>query len=941
MAVLVATRRHALPGFLLLAFAWSAAAAQPEADALYGRPILALSFRGDAAVDEKALAKLTDLGPGQPLTSHAVGTALKNLFATRRFSDLWVEAAPAGEGALVTIAFTAVPRIERIDLTHGLPTRGKIRDALGLNSGDVWTETAGENAKRTIEKLLANQGYFDARVAVLVEAGSSDTSVDVRFDVALGRVYRVGPVEFLGPTDPLAASELVDAMRLVPGTRYREARAREATDRLRAFLAKKGYARAEVRFEGERHDPMSGLAMPRYALFVGPHVVLEVTGESVSFVKKSPDSPWAKGEPPDEDSVRFLTESLRRAYQESGYARAKVSAAFQVKPDEEVVKITIDRGERYAISRVELKGVTALEASEVTGVMATSRRGFLSTGRLVDHDLQMDRESITALYRSRGYEDVRALPPIVKDGPRPFTLEVIFPVEEGRQVLVGRVTVNGVRAIPLATIEKQLGMKAGRPLDPGLVKSDVDRLRSLYAERGFVNARVTERTTTTAEPPVADVVYEIDEDGNVTFGKTVVRGTRRTRTRVVERELSWKEGDPFSLTKVAESNQNLSRLGVFQRVELADEPTDPETRSKTMLVTLTEGKPWSLLYGIGGEYDRLADKPFNLRLSAGVSYQNLFGRALVAGLEGRFSPRESRALFTLRDRSLFDLKIPTSFSVFLAEQFRPTYQVRRRGVFLDLEKRLSNTLKTAFRYQYEIVVPKADDAAVLSSLERQNQQNAISSIGLSLTYDGREPDPFDPRRGFFVAADVKYAFPFVDANARFLKGFVQATMYRPYQKTTFAVGLRLGLIQSLAACDPVAHPGCPPNLEIPIVERFYAGGRTTQRAFALDALGIIPQTLTVDSNGNYQGVGGNGLLLANAEWRIPVYGNLGLSLFVDVGNVWANFRKMKLSEIRPGAGIGLHYLTPVGPILLEYGWKLDKKTGERPGELNLSIGYPF
>ncbi len=130
---------------------------------------------------------------------------------------------------------------------------------------------------------------------------------------------------------------------------------------------------------------------------------------------------------------------------------------------------------------------------------------------------------------------------------------------------------------------------------------------------------------------------------------------------------------------------------------------------------------------------------------------------------------------------------------------------------------------------------------------------------------------------------------------------------------------------------------CAPNLIIPVPERFFAGGTSTHRAFTRDNLGIYPQTLNEDGIG----VGGNVLLIGNAEWRIPVTGGFEVALFVDVGNTWADPKNVNLGEIRTGVGVGLHYLTPVGPLRLEYGLKLDRKPGEDAGAFAFAVGYPF
>jgi outer membrane protein insertion porin family len=153
------------------------------------------------------------------------------------------------------------------------------------------------------------------------------------------------------------------------------------------------------------------------------------------------------------------------------------------------------------------------------------------------------------------------------------------------------------------------------------------------------------------------------------------------------------------------------------------------------------------------------------------------------------------------------------------------------------------------------------------------------------------------------------------------------------------------------------QPGEPDNLQVPVNVRFYAGGRVTNRAFPIDLLGIPDQTLrcVTLAEGSCKlpvsvvAVGGAGQLITNLEWRFPIFGVVGGTLFADGGNVWAGWRAVNFNEMRWGGGIGLRADTPVGPIRLEYGWKFHPQTylvngaavRESPGELFFSFGNAF
>ena len=471
------------------------------------------------------------------------------------------------------------------------------------------------------------------------------------------------------------------------------------------------------------------------------------------------------------------------------------------------------------------------------------------------------------------------------------------------------------------------------------VDADLATIRSALGDGGFPDARVEARTkrivSEPGSPAVVDVADDVSEGGHAVFGKTILRGVRATRLSVLERELAYREGSPFSMERLIKTQQNLERLGVFSRVDVSGLAADDGGEARSILVSVEEAKPWSLLYGFGLEYDQKAQRALNPRLSLALTNSNLFGRAIGGVVEARYSRRDSQVVLRLADRSIFDSGLAGTVTGYVADEIRESYSVRRGGSFLEFGRPLVGKLRGAVRYQYEIVQPTAPPD-ILSEIERQDQRILINSVGASLAVDARD-DPIVPTRGVFAALEGKFAFPAAAADAHFLKGFAQVAAYRPFGGGTLVGSLRAGMTKSLVTCNPEVNPLCLPNLDTPIVERFFAGGRTTHRAFPLDDLGIPGQTVQLSGSG----IGGNALLIANLEWRVPLTGGIGLVLFADWGNVWAGPSYVSLAEGRWGAGLGLHYLTPVGPFRLEYGFRLDRKPKEDAGALSFSIGYPF
>lgn len=932
--------------FLALVLAAPAATAQPSGpDALYGKAVASLSFRGDGPVDERRMAGLTELKPGKLLTEGAVRLSVRNLFATRRFSDLAVEAAPSGDGVAVVVVFSAAPRITTLEMTPGIPARGHILDAVGLGPGDPWESDRRPAYEASIQRVLRDEGYFEPAVSTSVETGGDETSVDVRFDVRPGPRAVTAPPQWDGSLAPLSAADFLAKAKQKMGKPYRKTVVREDAERFESELHKRGYSRAEVRLVDERYDAARAAASPRYTVFVGPLVVLRVVGEKESAVRRHADSPWRKGEPPDEDAVELLRLALKRSYEEKGYAKATVQVTFDTQPDREIVTFTIDKGARWSVARVDVPGAVSLPPKRVASALETRPRGVLETGRYVGDEAARDRDALASLYRQGGWRNVRIAPPAVTDGKGEHTLDVTFAVDEGVRTVVDGVRVQGMRLLSEKDLVPRLAVKPGAPYSESAVSDDAALLQSLYVDRGFVDAKVEATTHLSRPEPLqaerAEVLYAVTEGTPVVFGKTIVRGNRRTKPFIIEDRLANAEGAPFSLTKLLDTQQSLAQLGVFERIDITTLETDPETMSKSVLVTVSEARPWSLTYAVGAEYNpqnnASLSEQLSLRLSLAVTYNNLFGRALEVGVEGRVSNNDPRLIFTARERSLFSGRVPLSLAVYDTKDVpSPAYDVRRRGTFLQGEYRLSKTLRTGLRLQYELVEPSSDPG--LGADQRGNQESRIASVSGGVTWDKRD-DPLNPRSGFLLGTDLKYAFPLLAADAHFFKMLSQAGLYRPFGKTRFAFSLRAGVIWNFAACpDALVEAGtCAPNLIIPVPERFFAGGTSTHRAFTRDNLGIPGQTLNADGIGE----GGNFMLIGNAEWRIPVAGGFEVAFFVDAGNTWADPTNVNLGQIRTGAGIGLHYLTPVGPLRLEYGLKLDRKPGEDAGAFAFSVGYPF
>jgi outer membrane protein assembly factor BamA len=202
----------------------------------------------------------------------------------------------------------------------------------------------------------------------------------------------------------------------------------------------------------------------------------------------------------------------------------------------------------------------------------------------------------------------------------------------------------------------------------------------------------------------------------------------------------------------------------------------------------------------------------------------------------------------------------------------------------------------------------------------------ISSLNPAVVWDLRD-SPFNPTRGSIHGANVKEAMDLLGSKANFTKATVQTTWFFPLaERSVLALSARAGM----------AWPH-KDTLEVPINERFYLGGGTTVRGYIQDSIGPPSD---VPASSSKVPTGGDGMVQLNAETRLNTAEGSGVVFFIDAGNVWVQ-QAIHLNDLRAAYGMGLRYSTPVGPLRVDYGQKIHRRTGESPGELHFNIGHAF
>lgn len=944
--------------------------------------IAAVELRGQAPEGGvEGLLPLLALRVGEPLTDRAVRETLRNLHASGQVATARVDSRELGGGEVVVTVSLRPHRLVRGIRFEGIDAENEeispeaLSALLSLRPGQPLVGDALAQDARTLQDHLQGLGFPAARVEPRLDlAAQSLAGAEVSFVLETGPRATVGSLVFEGDLGPFAATELIEHLGVAPGEPVVEEAVADSAEALRVWLVDSGYRQARV--EPPRRQirygrpssvegasvvvpSLAALSAPApsvdlvYSLQLGPKFRLVVEGAEQEKLERRGLLSVLDGEGYDPALLVRTREQLVRWYQEKGHYDVLVAAEEErlQGPDakEEVeLRVMVEPGLRYELESFTVEGNEVIGDQRLQELVATSppRRLVPGSGRLVSAVLQEDMTNLRSFYALEGFYQARVADPVItKDGQE---LRVAVEVEEGPQRRLAAVVITERRWLPPEAagaepglpLEDLLGARwreslptvPGGPYHPQRVEESAELVRDRLRDAGYPWVQVSPRVTWIHDT-LAEVELRLLRGPRALVGRVVLRGQQHTEEPVLRRFVDLQPGDPIARRRLLEVERSLARLGIFSRVDVRALPGEAGSTQRNVLVEVEEGRARRVSYGLGYDSDD------GIRGLLGYSHKNLWGRALSLQLDLRASERDERYRILLSQPYLGRWDVPVNYTLFRFDEDRESFRQQSRGFRTEAFRELPRGRRVALVYDYRRI-DLEDVQGSLAAIDPQDREIQINSLIPSLLVDRRD-DPFDPTRGWSTALQLQYAFPVLGADAQFLKAFVQQTAYLDLERYgVLAASLRVGAIEPLGSGRDAAE-GLNP---VPIGERFFAGGRTSHRAFERDLLGIDGVTRIATEEGG--GVrllprGGNALLLLNLEARFPLTAALGGTAFLDIGNVWADWRDLDLDQIRYGLGAGIRYRSPIGPIRLEAGWNLDRQPGEGSVEFHLTFGNPF
>lgn len=631
----------------------------------------------------------------------------------------------------------------------------------------------------------------------------------------------------------------------------------------------------------------------------------------------------------DHKAIKQGVEAIKKLYNDKGFRFVDVQSEVDVnrQTKEATVYIRINEGEKYKIKGIRFEGAKAFKPKKLSRLMKTKKKGLFRPGVFKEAVFQKDLERVRLYYQQEGYLDVKIEPSFDYDQKEKRIFIKIL-LDEGKHYVTGDIKIEGNRLFPESEIWQSLEMLSGFTYSQFYLSRDLEYIRDYYHQRGYMDARVVPDIQLNRETGKVDIKYQIQEGDLYFVEKIVVRGNTKTRDGVIRRELRIRPGEKFDGAKIAKSKQRLENLDYFEEVTYDTEPASSGAPNRRDLIfRVKEKRTGELSFGGGiSSVDRfvgfaeISQRNFDL-----LNWPRFTGGGQSLSLSARIGSITQNFNVSFVEPYLFNK--PISFATDLFNIRRDNRNVdfdeERRGFNVNFSRLMRDIFRLGTGYTLERVTldDLSEDApAIVREVEGNNW---LSRWRAFTSLDTRD-SVINPLKGTLVTLNGDLIGGFLGGDQDYYILQTSATQYVTLQKRhTIELKVRLGIADEFGN-----------SRNVPVFDRFYAGGLGTVRGFNYRRVGPIEAG---------DAIGGKSILIGNLEYTFPIpyLEAFKLAAFTDAAHVdreaYDFFGRFSIS-----VGPGIKIKTPIGPMAFYYGFPVsgrDEKNRNGRFEFSLSRGF--
>ncbi|MCB0422829.1 MAG: BamA/TamA family outer membrane protein, partial [Bdellovibrionales bacterium] len=655
--------------------------------------------------------------------------------------------------------------------------------------------------------------------------------------------------------------------------------------------------------------------------------------------------------------AREIVERLRKEYLQQGYANVRIN--YDVEEDSKEfkrkVKIKIDEGHRIKIGSLQFTGHISRPSDYYGKFVKSNSTELIARGYYNREDLNLAFENLTTHLKNQGFLHAKVRSIRMDYNKRKDAANITADLDEGPLTQIRKIRFQGNKAFQRIELEKLLLISNNSPLHLRDLEESLQNLTDFYKSHGYLEANISQDRSKLVRynktETQADIYFEIFEGPQVIVDSVRIEGNVHLLDEVILRESELVPGMVLTPDDILEAKGRLNKLDVFSNIEIDTNNKFTTTSKRTVIVKVTERKPG--LFKVGAGFTD--ENQITVHGFTGVSF--VWPSTRVLSTRGEVSESlaephfpEYKVTVGYLEPYLFKSnwkgRVNLSRKVVVDEYF-PSQKVAtifesNKLAFL-VERNVTSKFKFIWNFWTKeqnrsilndptktLLVPKTDGSPP-ETFEPSTQD--IVTIGPALDYDARD-NPFLPTEGYLLRFNMDYSDPIIGSSEKinFYRYQAQANHYLKFGRTVWANSARAGYGKNLSDES---------GSGIPTSHAFFLGGISTLRGFGGNSTyERIPNGIelpVVDGSNDLIISDDTTFYLYKSEFRFTVWDSFGLALFYDAGSVTVKGIKME-NPIRQAIGFGLRYNTPVGPVSLDIGFKVDPQEGEDKYRVHFSFG---
>lgn len=623
----------------------------------------------------------------------------------------------------------------------------------------------------------------------------------------------------------------------------------------------------------------------------------------------------------DEANAKEASERIKAYYESKSYFDTIVE--YKIKnldnTDGLELEFIVNRGENIVIDNVYLSGAKKLSYSDIEPAVVNKEKEFMgwmwgrNDGKLKIFELSNDSARISDEYMKKGYLDVQVSPPYLKTYTDTYQANLTYFIKEGKPYKIQSISIENPLFDEKKNSEttKDLRSSVGKTINIEDIRKDVKTIETQSADLGYAFVEVYPDIQKNDQTQEVIVVFKVIPHDKVYIRNVIISGNSRTVDRVVRRELYVTEGNLYNRTDLSESRNALRRTSYFDDVNIKEEKVD-DTHID-LIVNVKEASTGAISGGIGyGSSD-------GLLLNASLSDTNIFGSGIKSSVSVDKSDDTLSGRISLIDPRVRDSDYSLGGSLYSNDYEWDNYSEKNYGFDITIGRQFARYYNVSLTYNLE----QSDIYHLSPTLLRTGYElgkSIKSSITPAITFNNTD-DYYLPRSGIIASTSLEYAG--LGGDQEFISS---SSRFNFYQGLQDYIGYDL-IYRYKASFYKVWNEGY-----LPINQRIYLGGIRSIRGF--ESRSVSPKNEWGDE------VGGTIAFANSLELSFPLIDRIKLrgSVFFDYGMIG----RKNLDEIqRMSTGVGIEWITPIGPLQLVFAKPLNDKKGDDTNTFEFNLGTRF